>query len=89
MKGIPVCSVSVSHPLQSPRAISCWQQQKKPRFGHSPRASSSSCQFESSVRREKRERWSGETLNSAPAVCSPGEVWKFAVGKVFFIEFYF
>lgn len=32
-------------------------------------------------------RWG--RLNSAPAVCSSGELWKFAVGKVFLLNFIF
>lgn len=31
----------------------------------------------------------GGTLNSAPAVCSSGELWKFAVGEVFLLNFIF
>lgn len=40
--------------------------------------------------REKREKWGRErTLNSAPAVCSAGELWKFALGEVFLLNFIF
>lgn len=41
------------------------------------------------MKREKGEVGQGGTLNSAPAVCSSGELWKFAVGKVFLLNFIF
>lgn len=73
--------------LQEPSVIGTSRKKKKV-WGFS-QGSSSFCQFESSMR-EKRERWGWEgMLNSAPAVCSTGELWKFAVGKVSLLNLIF
>lgn len=75
-------AVSKSHQLLAPA-------EKKKKMWEFSQGSSSFCQFESSMR-EKRERWGWEgMLNSAPAVCSTGELWKFAVGKVSLLNLIF